>query len=72
MTSPLFLAPSFTTNGKAFGSLGIVLTVVGYLFVMITLSLVCAVFSPVWLNWREAEKRLGAVSPPAESSPPLE
>ncbi len=72
VTSPLFLAPSFTTNGKAFGSLGIVLTVVGYLFVMITLSLVCAVFSPVWLNWREAEKRLGAVSPPAESSPPLE
>jgi membrane protein len=68
-TSPLFLAPSFTANGKAFGSLGIVLTVVGYLFVMITLSLVCAVFSPVWLNWREAEKRLGAAPPPAESSP---
>jgi membrane protein len=68
-TSPLFLAPSFTTNGKAFGPLGIVLTVIGFFFVMITLSLVCAVFSPVWLNWREAEKRLGAASPPGESSP---
>jgi len=54
--SPLFLAPALTTNGKAFGSLGIVLSVVGYLFVMVTLSLVCAVFSPVWFAWREDEK----------------
>lgn len=54
--SPLFLAPALTTNGKAFASLGIVLSVVGYLFVMVTLSLVCAVFSPVWLAWRSAEK----------------
>ena len=54
--SPLFLAPALTTNGKAFGSLGIVLSVVGYLFVMVTLSLVCAVFSPVWLAWRADEK----------------
>jgi membrane protein len=71
-TSPLFLGPSFTTNGKAFGPLGIVLTVIGYFFVMITLSLVCAVFSPVWLDWREAEKRLGAAPPPGESPPPAE
>jgi membrane protein len=55
-TSPLFLSATFTANGKAFGSFGIVVTVIGYLFVMITLSLVCAVFSPVWLKWREAEK----------------
>jgi len=54
--SPLFLAPALTTNGKAFASLGIVLSIVGYLFVMVTLSLVCAVFSPVWLAWRSAEK----------------
>ena len=26
---------------------------------MITLSLVCAVFSPVWGRWREAERVLG-------------
>jgi membrane protein len=67
--SPLFLPASFTTDGKAFGSFGIALTVVGYLFVMITLSLVCAVFSPVWLDWREAEKRLGGAAPPRKSSP---
>jgi hypothetical protein len=54
--SPLFLGPALTTNGKAFASLGIVLSVVGYLFVMVTLSLVCAVFSPVWFAWRADEK----------------
>jgi len=60
--SPLFLPATFTSNGEAFGSLGIVLTVVGYLFVMITLSLACAVFSPVWCTWRENEKAIGDVA----------
>ena len=59
-TSPLFLSATFTANGKAFGSFGIVLTVIGYFFVMITLSLVCAVFAPVWAEWRQAEKRLAS------------
>ena len=54
--APLFLGPALTTNGKAFASLGIVLSIVGYLFVMITMSLVCAVFSPVWIAWRADEK----------------
>jgi hypothetical protein len=59
--SPLFLPATLTTNGKAFGSFGIVLTIIGYLFVMITLSLVCAVFAPVWSAWRESERaRAGA------------
>ena len=56
-TSPLFLAAPLNQNGKAFGSFGVVLTTVGYVFIMITMSLVCAVFSPVWINWRETEKR---------------
>jgi membrane protein len=64
-TSPLFLSATFTANGKAFGSFGIVLTVVGYLFVMLTLSLVCAVFSPVWVEWRRGEKRLREEVPSA-------
>jgi membrane protein len=55
-TSPLFLSATFSEDGKAFGSFGIVLTVVGYLFVMVTLSLVCAVFSPVWVKWRAARE----------------
>ena len=58
--SPLFLGPALTANGKAFSSLGIVLSLVGYLFIMVTLSLVCAVFSPVWFAWRADEKSLAA------------
>jgi len=58
--SPLFLGPALTQNGKAFAALGIVLSVVGYLFVMVTLSLVCAVFSPVWFAWRVDEKSRAA------------
>jgi membrane protein len=68
-TSPLFLSATFATDGKAFGSFGIALTVVGYLFVMITLSLVCAVFSPVWFKWREAETGLGDAARAGEPSP---
>jgi hypothetical protein len=56
VTSPLFLAAPLNANGKAFGSFGVVLTVIGYVFVMITMSLVCAVFSPVWAEWRQAER----------------
>jgi hypothetical protein len=54
--SPLFLAAPLNANGKAFGSFGVVLTTIGYVFVMLTLSLVCAVFSPVWASWRQDEK----------------
>lgn len=55
-TSPLFLAAPLNANGKAFGAFGVVLTTIGYLFVLVTMSLVCAIFSPVWCNWRESEK----------------
>jgi membrane protein len=67
--SPLFLPATLTTNGKAFGSFGVALTLVGYLFVMVTLSLACAVFSPVWLEWRAGEKTRSQESP--ESPPAL-
>jgi membrane protein len=56
-TSPLFLGAPLNQNGKAFGSFGVVLTTVGWVFIMITMSLVCAVFSPVWIRWRETEKQ---------------
>jgi membrane protein len=76
--SPLFVGPALTTNGKAFGSLGIVLSLVGYLFVMIVLSLVCAVFSPVWFAWRadeqsrKGEADSGEDAPEPESPPALD
>jgi hypothetical protein len=66
--SPLFLPATLTADGKAFGSFGIVLVLIGYLFVMITLSLVCAVFSPVWFEWREAERARDERSPAAGSA----
>lgn len=67
--SPLFLPATLTTYGKVFGSFGVALTLVGYLFVMVTLSLVCAVFSPVWLEWRATEKSRGEESP--DPTPPV-
>lgn len=57
-TSPLFVAAPLNQNGKAFGSFGVVLTVIGYVFVLLTMTLVCAVFSPVWRSWRESERLL--------------
>ena len=56
-TSPLFLAAPLNANGKTFGSFGVVITFIGAVFVLITMSLVCAVFSPVWATWRETEKQ---------------
>jgi len=56
--SPLFLASPLNQNGKTYGSFGVVITFIGYVFIMITLSMVCAVFSPVWANWREGERQL--------------
>ncbi|HXY86597.1 MAG TPA: YhjD/YihY/BrkB family envelope integrity protein [Gaiellaceae bacterium] len=55
-TAPLFVAAPLNANGKAFGSFGVVATMLGYVFIMITMSLVCAVFSPVWANWRQTER----------------
>ncbi len=56
-TSPFFLAAPLNQNGRAFGAFGVVMTVISYVFIMITLSLVCAVFSPVWASWRETEEQ---------------
>ena len=56
-TSPLWLAPSLNQSGKAFGAFGVVLTTIAYAFILLTISLVCGVFSPVWAGWRESERR---------------
>jgi uncharacterized BrkB/YihY/UPF0761 family membrane protein len=54
-TSPLFLGSWLNTDAKYFGSFGVVLALVGWGFVLITLTMVCAVFSPVWASWRDDE-----------------
>jgi membrane protein len=61
-TAPFFLPPSLNEYGKSFSSFGVVVTLIGYTFVLITLSLVCAVFAPVWSKWRHSEKELEADS----------
>ncbi len=54
--SPFFLAAPLNANGNIFGSFGVVVTFIGYVFILLTMSLMCAVFSPVWAKWRETEK----------------
>ena len=44
-------------DGKAFGSFGVSIALIGWVFVMITMSLVCAVFAPVWAAWRKSERQ---------------
>jgi membrane protein len=56
-TSPLWISSTLNAQGRAFGSFGIALAVLAYAFIMVTISLVCAVFSPVWIEWRQAEKQ---------------
>jgi uncharacterized BrkB/YihY/UPF0761 family membrane protein len=56
-TSPLWIAGTLNANGRAFGSFGIVLGMLTYAFILVTIALVCAVFSPVWADWRETERR---------------
>ena len=71
-TSPLFLASPLNANGKTYGSFGVVVTFIGYVFIMITMSMVCGVFSPVWANWRRTEgERRGARSTDGVKQPGL-
>ena len=64
--TPFFLPATLNANGKAFGSFGVVLTMIGWFFIMITMSLVCAVFSPVWASWRQSERQRDDAAATAE------
>jgi uncharacterized BrkB/YihY/UPF0761 family membrane protein len=54
--APFYISPTMNENGTAFGSLGVVLTLFAYLFIVVTIAMVCAVFAPVWRAWRAAER----------------
>ena len=56
-TSPLFLGPALNANGKHFGSFGVVIALLAWAFILVTLSIACAVFSPVWADWRERDRQ---------------
>ena len=55
-TSPLWIGPTLNQNAKAFGSFGVMLGLFAYILIVITISMVCAVFAPVWAEWRQAEQ----------------
>jgi membrane protein len=68
-TSPLWIGPTLNQNAKAFGSFGVVLALFAFVLIAITLSMVCAVFGPVWEEFQQAERVRKAESgqmPPAE------
>lgn len=55
-TSPLFLGGWLHTDAKYFGPFGVVLALLGWGFVLVTISMACAVFSPVWWEWLGRER----------------
>ena len=55
-TAPLWIGPTLNQNAKAFGSFGVMLGLFAYILILITISMVCAVFAPVWAEWRQAEQ----------------
>ena len=62
-TSPLWIGPTINQNAKAFGSFGAVIALFAYILIGTTLSMVCAVFAPVWAEWRQGERERERVAP---------
>jgi membrane protein len=54
-TAPLWIAPTLNQNANAFGDFGVVVAIFAYILIVVTISMVCAVFSPVWFEWRQGE-----------------
>jgi membrane protein len=52
-TSPLWIGPVLNQDAKAFGSFGAVLALFAYMLIVVTISMVCVVFAPVWAEWRQ-------------------
>ena len=55
-TSPFWIGPTINQNARAFGGFGAVIALFAYILIGTTLSMVCAVFAPVWAEWRQGEK----------------
>jgi membrane protein len=56
--SPFFLGPSLNSDSRHFGAFRVVLALIAWGYTLATITLVCAVFSPVWAEWRRSEKEL--------------
>jgi membrane protein len=69
-TSPLWMGPTLNQNAKAFGSFGVVLAMIAFVLIAITISMACAVFAPVWEEFRQREtERKSALAKPVETEP---
>jgi hypothetical protein len=62
-TSPLWMGATLNQNASAFGSFGVVLAITGFVLIAITISMACAVFAPVWEEFRQLEKERKAARP---------
>ena len=54
-SSPLWIGPTLNQQGKAFGAFGVVIALFAYTLIVVTISMTCAVFAPVWAEWRQGE-----------------
>jgi membrane protein len=54
-TAPLWMGPTLNQNAKAFGPFGVILALLAFVLIAITISMVCAVFGPVWEEFRQLE-----------------
>src|SRR3954453_12126580 len=55
LTSPLWIGPTLNQNAKAFGAFGVIIALFGYILIVVPISMACAVFAPVWFEWRQGE-----------------
>jgi len=65
-TSPVFLGLWLNSNGRYFGPFGVVIALLAWWFILTTISVASAVFSPVWRQWRESERYVQNTAHPAE------
>jgi membrane protein len=71
-TSPLWIGPTINQNAKAFGAFGAVIALFAYILIGTTLTMVCAVFAPVWAEWQQGEhERKEPGVRPADAEPAL-
>ena len=50
------IGPTVNQDARAFSSFGAVIAMFADIYLCVTISMVCAVFSPVWAEWRQAER----------------
>ena len=69
-TSQFFLGPSLDSDARYFGSFGVVIALLAWCFILTTISVAGAVFSPVWRECRsQGEPHMSVTSEPRAADP---